>query len=82
MFHPSTGLRVSADLLDDLLLDGTLVQRSAADESGRTLPVYCLKDDAAAAAAHSPPPTATVEDRASSSLSEQTPAEVGDEVSH
>ena len=69
----------TADLLDDLLLDGTLMQRSAADESGRTLPVYCLKDDAAAAAAHSPQPTASVAASASSSLSEQTTAAVGGE---
>ena len=70
-----------ADLLDDLLMDGTLLQRSAVDGSGRTLPVYCLKDDAAAAAVHSAQPTASVEDRASSGLSEQTPAAVGNEGS-
>ena len=76
MFHPSSGLFVAADLLDDLLLDGTLMQRSAADASGRTLPVYCLKDDAAAV--QSPQPTASAAASASSSLSEQTPTAVGD----
>jgi hypothetical protein len=76
MFHLSTGILVTADLLDDLLLDGTLVQRSAADESGRTLPVYCLKDDATAV--QSPQPTAAVAASASSGLFERTPTAVGD----
>lgn len=47
--HPRF-LHVSADLLDVMLMDGTIKQRSVTDENGRTLSVYGLKDEDAAAA--------------------------------